>query len=371
MNIGIDGNEANVEKHVGVSVYTLELLKHFAKFKQEGVTFTIFLRNEPKICMPKEHDGFTYEVIPAKVLWSQIFLPFHLLFRSDIDVFFAPAHYAPRFLKQPVIVTIHDLSYVKYPKEFLKKDLYKLNNWTKYSVMKALKIIAVSKTTKKDILNTFQLSEEDVTVVYNGFSRTNISSNISNDVLIQYKLNPKKYLLYVGTLQPRKNVPTLIEAFKEFRKQQSEFKLVLVGKKGWLFDKIYAKVKELNLEEHVIFTGFETDEALTTLYKNAFCFVLPSFYEGFGIPILEAMSAGCPVVTSHASSLPEIGGEACLYFDPNDKNDLLEKLEKLTSDSKLYSTLITEGKKRVKEFSWSKCAEETLSLLVNATKIDQ
>jgi len=368
MNIGIDGNEANVEKHVGVSVYTLELLKHFAKLKRDDVRFTVFLRDKPRLCMPKEHDSFTYEVVPAKVLWSQIFLPYHLMFRSDIDVFFAPAHYAPRFLKQPVVVTIHDLSYIKYPQEFLKKDLYKLNNWTKYSVMKAKKIIAVSKTTKKDILNTFQLPEENIAVVYNGFSKTNISPKSSYDVLKKYGLNQKKYLLYVGTLQPRKNVPTLIEAYKEFRKKHSEFKLVLVGKKGWLFDEIYAKVQELNLEEQVIFTGFESDEALTTLYKNAFCFVLPSFYEGFGIPLLEAMSAGCPVVASHASSLPEIGGEASLYFDPSDKDDLLERLERLMDDTQLYSTLVAEGQKRVKEFSWSKCAEETLHLLIDAVK---
>jgi len=359
MNIGIDGNEANVDMHVGVSIYTLELLNHFSKLKRPDVKCIIFLRDEPNNHMPQENDHFTYEVIPAKILWSQIFLPYHLLFRSDITVFFAPAHYAPRFLKQPVVVTIHDLSYIKYPNEFLKKDLYKLNNWTKYSIMKARNIIAVSKTTKKDILNHFQLPENDVTVIYNGFSKTNISVKPSSDVLKKYEIKNKKYLLYVGTLQPRKNVPTLIESYKEFREQHPEFKLVLVGKKGWMFDAIYAKVQELNLEEHVIFTGFESDEALNTLYKNAFCFVLPSFYEGFGIPILEAMSVGCPVITSHASSLPEIGGEACLYFDPNDKNDLSEKLEKLIANKQLYATLITQGKKRVKEYSWSKCAEET------------
>jgi len=370
MNIGIDGNEANVEKHVGVSVYTLELLKYFAKQKQSSVRFTVFLRNEPKKCMPKETDSFTYEVVPAKVLWSQIFLPFHLLFRSDIDVFFAPAHYAPRFLKQPVVVTIHDLSYIKYPNEFLKKDLYKLNHWTKYSVMNARKIIAVSKTTKKDILHTFPLPEERVSVIYNGFRKANRSQTFSSEVLKRYDVSPKKYLLHVGTLQPRKNIPTLIEAFKEFRKQQSDFKLVLIGKKGWMFDEIYTKVQELNLTDHVIFTGYESDDVVTIFYKNAFCFVLPSYYEGFGIPLLEAMSSGCPIITSHASSLPEIGGEACLYFDPNDQNDLLEKLEKLIADKTLYSTLISRGKKRVKDFSWEKCGLETLALIMHINSSD-
>lgn len=364
MNIGIDGNEANVEKHVGVSVYTLELLKNYSQIKRSNLSFTVFLRKDPNKFMPKENGQFKYKVLPAKILWSQIFLPFHLLFRNDIDVFFAPAHYAPRFLKQPVIVTIHDLSYLLYPNEFLKKDLYKLKNWTKYSILKAKKIIAVSKTTKKDILNNFNILQDKVCVVYNGFSKSNTQIIISDDVLKKYKLKSKKYILYVGTLQPRKNIPTLIESFNEFYKHHSDFTLVLVGKKGWLFDSIYTKVQELNLENRVIFTGFETNNALINLYKNAFCFVLPSLYEGFGIPILEAMDNSCPVITSHASSLPEIGGDACIYFDPNDSNDLLEKLEKLFMDKKLHTTLIASGKKRVHEFSWNKCAEETLSIIL-------
>ena len=352
MNIGIDGNEANVDNHVGVSVYTLELLKHYAKMKRSDITFTIFLRDEPKKCMPKEHDQFTYEVVPAKILWTQIFLPYHLLFRNDIDVFFAPAHYSPRFMRQPLIVTIHDLSYKYFPKEFLKKDLYKLENWSNYSIMKAKKIIAVSKTTKKDILTQFCLNDKDIHVVYNGFSKTKTHNEKTDDVLKKYDLRTKKYVLFVGTLQPRKNIPILIESFHEFRKLHPEFKLVLVGKKGWMFDSIFTKVQELNLEDRVVFPGFVSDDALSNLYQNAFCFVLPSLYEGFGIPLLESMSNGCPVITSYASSLPEIGGEACLYFDPHDIHDLLEKLEKLFTDKKLYTTLplLTGIQKEQKKF---------------------
>ena len=171
MIIGVDGNEANVEHKVGVSVYTLELLKYFAKNADNEITFKVFLRTAPNDMMPKESSYFSYEVVPGKMLWSQIFLPYHLRFKTKIDVFFAPAHYSPRFLDVPLVLTIHDLSYFMYPNEFLKKDLYKLENWTKYSIEHAKTIIAVSKTTKKDLVKWYGLNDQDIQVIYNGFRK--------------------------------------------------------------------------------------------------------------------------------------------------------------------------------------------------------
>ncbi len=364
MIIGVDGNEANVEHKVGVSMYTLEILKYFAKHADNDTRFIVFLRNEPNEMMPKETKYFSYETVQGKILWSQVFLPYHLRFKTKIDVFFAPAHYSPRFLTVPLVVTIHDLSYFMYPNEFLKKDLYKLENWTKYSIKHASSIIAVSKTTKKDLMKWYGLKDQDIQVIYNGF-RKRKQKTTDFDILKEYDLQKKKYILYVGTLQPRKNIQTLIQAYAAFRKDHPEFKLVLAGKKGWLFDAIFQEVQSHNLEEDVIFTGYTPDDGLTDLYNHAFCFVLPSFYEGFGIPILEAMSHQTPVISSHASSLPEIGSEACLYFDPHSKDDLHEKIESLYNDKDLYQNLIAAGNERVTEFSWSKCAEETLQAIKN------
>ncbi|QQS43807.1 glycosyltransferase family 4 protein [Candidatus Roizmanbacteria bacterium] len=364
MIIGVDGNEANVEHKVGVSVYTLELLKYFAKHADKTTQFKIFLRNEPNDMMPDEGPYFSYEIVPGQMLWSQIFLPYHLRFKTRIDIFFAPAHYSPRFLSVPLVLTVHDLSYFMYPNEFLKKDLYKLTNWTKYSIDHAKTIIAVSKTTKKDILKWYKLKDRDVRVIYNGFRKRKQKKTDVN-ILKEYELQKKKYILYVGTLQPRKNIQTLIQAYAAFRKDHPDFKLVLAGKKGWLFDAIFREVQSHNLEEDVIFTGYTSDDGLIDLYNNAFCFVLPSFYEGFGIPILEAMSHNIPVISSHASSLPEIGSEACLYFDPHSADDLHEKLDEIYNDKNLYQNLITAGNARVTEFSWSKCAEETLQAIKN------
>lgn len=358
MTIGIDGNEANVKTRVGVSVYTFNLLHYFKKRSNGSTQFVIFLKEKPFSDLPEENSYFRYEVVEGKFLWSQISLPIRLYSKRDIDVFFSPAHYAPRFCPVPLVVTVHDLSYFYYPQDFLKGDLYKLKKWTQYSVTKAKKIIAVSKTTKKDIIRFHNVPEEKIEVIYNGYEKI---AGGKNQAKIKGTQNP--YILYVGTLQPRKNLPALIEAFSEFKKLYPEFHLILAGKKGWLYQNIFNTVEELGLTNDVFFTDYVTDNQLAFLYKNAYCFVLPSFYEGFGIPILESMSFDCPVLCSFSSSLPEIGGDACLYFDPTQSHDILEKLLLIKKDLPSKNDLIKKGKQRVKLFSWQDCASKTLDIL--------
>ncbi len=175
MKIAIDGNEANVKERVGVSVYTFQLLLYFKKISSKDTEFIIFLKNKPLKSLPLENEYFKYEVVPGSILWSQTSLPFRLyqskFLKQKIDVFFSPAHYSPRLSPFNTIVTIHDLSYYYYPNEFLKKDLYKLKNWTKYSVNNAKNIIAVSKTTKKDIIKFYNIQENKISVIYNGYEK--------------------------------------------------------------------------------------------------------------------------------------------------------------------------------------------------------
>ncbi len=367
MIIGIDGNEANVKQKVGVSVYAFNLLKEFSKKARADLRFIIYLKSYPLSDLPSENINFKYKVIVAP-LWSQIFLPLELYKNKTIDVFFTPAHYAPRFCPIPYVVTIHDLSYFYYPGEFLRKDLYKLKHWTRYSIQKAKHIITVSEGTKHDVIKFYKVPEKKLTVVYNGYEKetrnkkqeTSFSNNLS------YGLKIENYILYVGTVQPRKNISALLKAFAKFKRQNFSFKLVLAGKKGWLYKKIFTQVKDLELEKDVIFTGYLSDERLVQLYSHAFCFVLPSLYEGFGLPLLEAMNNDCPVIASNSSSLPEIGGDACLYFDPQREVELLEKLNQLKNNRKLRGELITKGKEQIKHFSWQKCAQETLEIIKSA-----
>ncbi len=369
MIIGIDGNEANVEHQVGVSVYTKNLLDFFQKKSTKEIQFRVYLREEAHLSMPSETEFFKYVVVKGKFMWSQIYLPLHLNLKKEIDIFFAPAHYSPRFCPVPLVVTIHDLAYLYFPQEFLKKDLYKLENWTKYSVTKAKHIIAVSKSTKKDLMKEYNLPEEKIQVIYNGFEKetSNLQPHTLN-ILQTHELEKEKYVLYVGTIQPRKNIRFLIQAFKKFHDKSPEYKLVLTGKKGWLYEQIYEEVDKQNLQDSVIFTGYIPDEDVIELYKNAFCFVFPSLYEGFGIPLLEAMSYNCPVISSFAASLAEVGGDACMYFDPKTDRDLIDDLLSLKDNPKLRNELIEKGQERIKNFSWQKCAEETLEAIMKIQK---
>ncbi|EKE15350.1 MAG: mannosyltransferase B-like protein, partial [uncultured bacterium] len=312
------------------------------------------MKNNPRDELPKPDNNFKYKIIKG-FLWSQIFLPLNLYLKKQVDVFFSPAHYTPRFCPIPMVVTIHDLSYFYYPEEFLKKDFYQLKNWTKYSVKKARKIIAVSQTTKNDLIKFYQAPKEKIEVIYNGY---NNSQKLNSDVIL--KDIPKLYFLYVGTLQPRKNLNTLLDAFCFLLKERQAYRLIIVGKKGWLWQDIFAKVADLKLNNKVIFMGYLTDNELSFLYKNASIFILPSFYEGFGIPILEAMSFNCPVIASNASSLPEIGGDACLYFNPKNPQELKVKIIELLTNQVLRDELVKKGQNRVKLFSWQRCGEETL-----------
>jgi glycosyltransferase involved in cell wall biosynthesis len=362
IRIGIDGNEANVEKRVGVSVYALNLLKYFRKTANRETQFNIYLKNSPLNDLPEENKHFKYQYIPGKFLWSQIFLPLYLYNQKNINVYFSPAHYLPRFCPVPQVVTIHDLAYLYYYEDFTRKDLWQLKNWTKFSVNKASQIIAVSKTTKKDIIKNYQIDENKIQVIYNGFEKKNPSFAKASEGKQKLK-NKEPYILFVGTIQPRKNLEVLVDAFDKFTQTNKNFKLVIVGKKGWLYKNIFEKVKTMKLEDKIIFTDHVTDEELIWYYKNAFCLVLPSFYEGFGIPVLEAMNFGCPVIASFSSSLPEIGGDASLYFDPKNPDDLLEKLNSLKQNQELRKELITKGRQRIKDFSWEKCGKETLDVL--------
>ena len=352
MIIGIDGNEANVKKKVGVSVYTFNLLHYFKKFAKPDLSFIIFLKNPPLDDLPKETVNFSYRIVQGKFLWSQIFLPYSLYKKKDIDVFFSPAHYGPRFLPVPLVVTVHDLAYLYFPNEFLKKDLYQLRNWTQYSIKKAVKVIAVSNTTKKDLINSYHLPENKIEVVYNGYEK--YLKVVSSKLKVNQTDNP--YILYVGTLQPRKNITTLIKAFQKINQIYPEYELIIAGKKGWLYQKIFEAAAEAGLEDKVFFTDFISDNQLVYLYQNAFCLVLPSLYEGFGLPILEAMSYRCAVISS------------CLYFDPGNINDLVEKILKLRNSKTLRKEMIEKGLERVKQFSWKTCAEKTLSVIKSAVQ---
>lgn len=369
MIIGIDGNEANIERRVGIGEYAYELLRQFAKLRIKNLEFRIYLKSEPLKDMPVEGENWEYRVIKPGKLWTQWRLPLDLyLHNPKPDVFFSPSHYAPRFSPVSSVISVMDLSYLFFPQLFNAADLHQLQSWTAYSARQAKKILTISNSSKNDIIKEYNIAPGDVVVTYPGIKGTNsLSPSIykMNNLRNKYDLS-ENYILFVGTLQPRKNIQRLIEAFAQVitdKKSPKNLQLIIVGKKGWLFEDILNTPSKLGIENSVRFLDQVDNDELDVLYKNALCFVLPSLYEGFGLPVLEAMQNGCPVIVSDVSSLPEAGGDACLYVDPENTEDIKEKILDLINDQKLRKELIEKGKKQIEKFSWEKTAKETLKVL--------
>lgn len=372
MVIGIDGNEANVDKSVGVSVYTQELLKYFASVANKDLQFIVYLRIPKKNHLPRQKKYFKYVVINTPRLWRDLRLPLYLYTHNEIDVLFSPAHYTPRFCPVPVVVTIHDTAYEYFPHEFLKKDLFKLKAWTQHAIKQAKTVIAVSESTKKDIVKNYKITAKDVNIVMNGFKKHHEvrSNKTMTQVMKKYDLKKHEYILYVGTLQPRKNITSLIKSFEQVHKLRPYIKLVIVGRKGWLYHEFFSTAQQLGLQDSILFTGYVPDEDLPHLYRNAGVFVMPSLYEGFGIPLLEAMYYGCPVISSNTSSLPEVGGDAALYFNPRNVKQLTGKIIDVLGKKSLRNKLVNAGKKQYKKFSWKKSASETLQLIEDTVEAE-
>ncbi|MDQ5954196.1 MAG: hypothetical protein QG583_124, partial [Patescibacteria group bacterium] len=267
-----------------------------------------------------------------------------------------------RFTQVPRVISIMDLAFFHFADYFTKKDLAQLHSWTKYSVIKAKKIITISEATKSDIIKFYKVSGEKIHVIYPGIKPSLLSnSHMSNDDVKKKYAIDSKFILFVGTLQPRKNIARLIEAFSLLN--DKEVKLVIVGKKGWKYEEILEAPKKFGCEEKVVFLNFVPEEDLQVLYKNAELFAFPSLYEGFGLPVLEAMKFNCPVLTSNVSSLPEAGGDAAHYCNPESTESIKEGIEKILEDRKYRVNLIEKGKENIKKFSWEKAAKETLAVL--------
>ncbi len=371
MKIGINGYEAVVPRfgynkdtglpnRVGSSLYCFELLKNLEKIDKKN-TYEIYLPQIPTNDLPKSSENWKYKVLPSRKMWTLTSLSFELMKNRSLDVFFTPSHYLPLFAPKKSVVSILDVSYIYFPELFKKKDLIQLKKWTEYSANKSRKILTISSSSKSDIINEYRVSEDKVEVIYPGINTSLGTGNTLKMEDIEKKFGIKsKYILFVGTIQPRKNIKRLIEAYSKI---DTEVSLVIVGRRGWQYEEILNAPEAFGVKEKVNFLENVSDEDLPSLYKNAEFFILPSLYEGFGIPVLEAMNYGIPVITSKVSSLPEVGGDAALYIDPENVSDIASKMEKLLKDNDLRQELIRKGKKQMEKFSWENSATQTLKVL--------
>ncbi len=376
MIIGIDGYEANVSHRVGIGQYAYELLVHLYALlgtqKNHEAEVLVYLPSAPRVDMPAETTWWHYRVVSPAKLWTFIGLPLALKREEPApDVIFSPTHYIPRFTTIPRIMSIMDLSYLHFPSFFKAKDLYQLQHWTRYSASHASRVFTISEFSKNAIINTYHVPEKNVIVTYPGFRmpEQNTTTPSLDHIRRKYAVS-SNFILSVGTLQPRKNFVRLIESFALFLKTNkqkfSDLQLVIIGKKGWLYEDILAAPKKFGVANQVKFLDFVPDEDLPTFYKHAICFGLPSLYEGFGLPVLEAMAYACPVVVSNVSSLPEIAGRAGIYVDPNSVESIAKGLLAAVRERNLMQgrQRVTKGLAQVKLFTWEKAAKQTLDILM-------
>src|SRR3989344_3939831 len=287
MIIGIDGNEANSENRVGVNQYGYELLWALHRLQDEwknSIKIIVYLKNQPRADMPPATSHFKYKVLEGRGLWIITKLMPELIWnREKLDVVFSLSHYIPPISRIPRVCTIHDLGYLEFSEQFKKFDFWQLKYWSAYSIFISKAIIAVSTSTRNDIVRHYPFASKKIHVVYHGYDKTRFNPSIDpkdvRRVLNKYSI-VKDYVLYLSPLKPSKNVEGLLTAWRQLKEEYPNYSLVVAGKKGWLYGSIFEKVQALGLTKDIIFTDFVPEEEKPALIRGARVFTLPSFWEG-------------------------------------------------------------------------------------------
>ena len=356
MKIGIEAERANHPQKTGVEHYAKQLILHLAKIDPNN-QYILYLRTRPQAWFLELPKNFKVKVMPFPIFWTQLRLSWEMVI-DPVDSLLIPASAMPVIHPHNSVAVIHDLAWKYFPQSFTKPQLYFLYFFTWFASHFSRKLIAVSQATKNDLVKYYHLPPEKIVVVHHGFEASNPLPGQGADLRL-----PDKYVLFLSTLQPRKNLDGLIKAFNQLKSQHPNLphKLVVVGKPGWKYGLILKLIEQY--KEQVVYLNHISDGERFRVLAGADLLVLPSFYEGFGMQILEAFSAGVPVATSKVSSMPEVAGEAAVYFDPKSISQVKDAIQSVLLDRSLHDSLVLKGKKRLSSFSWEKCAKETLKVL--------
>jgi len=390
MIIGIDASRAFQKNKTGIEEYSYQVIKHLREYlkNEEVVLYCNPAINKGEYTDPiKSRDaesrqsvtfngvnfdlpeGWKIKFLKAPIFWTQIRLSLEMLF-CPVDILFIPAHTVPLIHPKNTIVTIHGLEYEFCPKAYSFFERLYMRWSIRNSCRWAKRIIAVSGNTKKDLQKLYKVPKEKLEVISEGYGDAEFKTASQNSKFLN-----KKYFLFVGRLEERKNIIGIVDAFEVLKKKYKiPHKLILVGKYGYSGNKIKERVFGSEYKSDIILTGYISDDEKFYLLANADVFLFPTFYEGFGLPILEAQRAGTPVVTSNVSSMPEVArlrqgsdGQSvysAVLVDPNDTNAIAEAVYKLISDEGYKNGIIEKGLKNIERFSWEKCAREISGLLL-------
>lgn len=380
LRIGIDFTSAARER-AGIGRYARELMRALSRVDHTN-RYVLFVPRDahPDLLRYAWPPNFTTRRAPLTerylaALWQRARVPLPIeVFIGAVEVFYSPDFLLPPTFAARKLVTVHDLSYVRVPECFPAPLLNYLNRAVPPSLARADVVLADAVSTQDDLIDVYRVPREKIRVLYSGVE-PRFGPNVSAEsrARVRALTRGKPYLLAVGTLQPRKNYVRLIQAFAQLISNLDSLiphlQLVIAGGRGWMYDEIFETVSRLNLQDRVLFPEFVADEDLPALYAEASLFVYPSLYEGFGLPVAEAMACGTPVVCSNTSSLPEVAGDAALYFDPRNVEDIVGALRCVLTDPALGATLRARGFAQVQPFTWEKAARALLEYLVGKSDV--
>lgn len=371
--VGFDATAA-VTQGGGIGRYTRELLHALIK-EGDQYAYRIFAgrATEPlpidDAIPTAAHVSFRQLPLSPRWLyriWYRLRLPAPVqLFTGPVDLFHSPDFVLPPVLGRiPTILTVHDLSFAFYPETFTPALVRYLERVVPWSVRRATHVLADSESTRRDLIRLYDTPEDKITVLYSGVhERFNmaIDSAAKKAVREKYNIGDEPFVFTVSTLQPRKNHQLLVRSFRAVA-EQTDYNLIIAGGHGWLYEKLLEEVDRQKLRGRVRFIGFVDDDDLPPLYNTASLFVFPSLYEGFGLPLLEAMACGTPVISSNTSSLPEVAGDAAVQISPHDEAAWTDAMLHVIDDTVLRERLVSAGRHRAERFRWSRAARQLLKV---------
>jgi len=361
MTIGIDTSRVVKPHLTGTEYYSLQLIKAMAKIDSDD-QFILYAPKDPMPRLGELGPNFKTKIIPFPKLWSQIRLSLEMMTKKP-DVLFVPSHLVPIIHPERTVVTLHDLGFKHFPELYPPHEIFYHNWGMNYSARHAKKIIAISEFTKHDLMKTYNIESDKIAVIYEGCN------------FDLFKPNPvakkKPYIFYIGRLEEKKNVAGMIKAYGILRQEEKiKHQFILAGSPGYNYEKIEAEIKKLpkDVQKDIILLGYISEEKYVKYLQEADVFFFCTFFEGFGLPIVEAMACGTPVVTSNVSSMPEIAANAALLIDPRKPFEMAAALSNIINNSNVRQSLILKGRVRSKIFTWESCARKTLAVLKEVAK---
>jgi glycosyltransferase involved in cell wall biosynthesis len=344
----------------GINGYIYQLLRHLpgADAAMDYVAYLYDRSFQPGAGLTVQASRWDTRSPWRRIAWEQTRLA---AASRGLDLLHGLAFAAPLASGCPTVVTVHDLTFLRFPDAFRRSNRLYLSLFTRLSTRRAARVIAVSESTRQDVVALCGVPADRVVAIPNGVTEAFCPAAPREVAEFRRRKGlPERFILFLGTLEPRKNLVRLLDAYAAWRQSSREtVPLVLAGGKGWFYDTIFARVAELGLEGAVIFPGFVPGEELPWWYRAAELFVYPSLFEGFGLPVLEAMACGTPTITSTASSLPEVAGAAALLVDPEDTAALTDAIARVISEQTLAAELRAAGPRQAARFAWSRTAAET------------